>query len=65
MYMYITALSWPRGFRNSMMLLDMLFRATQDGWIIVKNCDECGPLEERMTNHSIIIVHGENPMNSI
>ena len=39
-YMCITALSWPRGFHNSMMLLAMPFRATQDGWIIVKHSDK-------------------------
>ena len=36
---WITALSWLRGLHNSMKLWAVLYRATQDGWIIVESSD--------------------------
>ena len=37
---WITALLWQRGLHNSMSLWVMLFKVTNDGWIIVKSSDK-------------------------
>ena len=64
MYMYITDLSWPRGFRNTMTLLDMLFRTTQYGWVIVKHSDKLWSTGGGNGNPLQYPCH-KNPMNSM
>ena len=47
---WITALLWQRGLHNSMRLWVMLFKVTNDGWIIVKSSDKMGSTGGRNGN---------------
>ena len=60
----ITALSWQRGFCNSMNLWARMCRATQDGWVIVKSSDKTrstGGGNSNPLQYSCC----ENPRNSV
>ena len=47
--LWITALS------NSMKLWAMLYRVTQNGWVMVNSWTECGPIGKGMGNHFSIL----------
>ena len=49
---WITALLWQRGLHNSMRLWVMLFKVTNDGWIIVKSSDKMWSTGEENGNTS-------------
>ena len=59
---WITALSWQRGLHNSMKLWAMPWRATKDGWVMVKSSDKTrstGGQNGKLLQYS----YCENPMN--
>ena len=48
-------ITWIIALCNSMKLWAMLFRATQDRWVILETSAKHGPLKKGMENHFIIL----------